>query len=297
MASPTFVAATTSGNTAGNSTSCLVPSGTTEFDVMYWWCSQNDVGEDSEPTSTGWVTVVNQDISNPPRLWCLRKVAGDSEPSFYTVTWTDSQSLQVGGMITVRGADNTTPEAATPSGATGDDDSPDPPASGTVTSGDYLALAFMGMQGKRGPNTGPTNYTERIDHYTTGGGPAGNHCGLGVSTRELTGITSENPGVFTTNQGDTWVAGMLLIAEEDLDQTIAVNEVAETETAVAIAVGDTPIDVAVGAAAEVEAAVAVAVDAASPQTIGVTAAAEVEAAVAIEALSAAGATNLVVGVF
>ncbi len=235
MAAPTFVAATTSGVVSGNTQSCFVPTHA-ENDILYMILVQNDVGEDSEPTSTGWDLVTNQDISNDTRLWVLRHVADDSEPSFYTFTWTEPNTLHTGGMVSIRGADTTTPEAATPSGATGDDDSPDPPASGTVASGDYLALAYFGIQGKRGPNSGPTNYIERIDHYSTGGGPAANHLGMGVSTRELTGITAENPGVFTTNQGDAWFAGMLLIQVAPPDATAnltAVNAVVSIPTVVA----------------------------------------------------------------
>jgi hypothetical protein len=279
MAAPTFVASGNGGPSGGNSTTCAKPTGTTEGDVLYWCISGNDTGSDFAPTLTGWEQVVDQDGENTTRLIVMRKVAGDSEPSTYTFTWVGIQSIQINSMIAVRGADTGTPEAATPTMATGDDDSPNGPASGTVASGDYFALTFFSMQGKRGPTDPPTNYTERIDRFTTGGGPAGNHVGLGIATRELTGITSEDPGVFTTNQGDTWVAGTILVAELT-GATIAVNEVAEVEAAVAVAV-DTAVSIGVTPAAEVEAAVTVVVDATGPQSIAVGAVAEAEAAVTV----------------
>jgi hypothetical protein len=302
MAAPTFVAINQSGPVSGNGQGITQPSGTQTGDALYAFFGQNDTGEDSIPESIPsedeeWTEVNNlvDDTENTTRLIVMRRIIEDGDPSTFQTSWTDIQSLHIFAAMAIRGADATTPEAATPTGTTGDSDSPDPPASGTVASGDYLAIAYMSMQGKRGPNSGPTNYTERLDFYTTGGGGPSSHLGMGISTRELTGITSENPGVFTASNGDTWTAGMILV-QPPQDQTITVNEVAETEAAVAVAVGDTPISVAVGAAPEVEAAVAVAVIQPAAQSIVVAASAEVEQAVAIDALTTSGKPKLI-GVF
>ena len=302
MAAPTFVGANTVAAVAGQVIFITQPSGTTTGDVLYAFFSQLEIGEDSIPEhDPDWQISNGQlihDNANTTRLIVMRRVIESGDPSNWALSWGDVMDLQIAGAISVRGADTINPEAAVGTPSTGDDDSPDPPASGTVSSGDYLAIAFFGIQGKRAPSTPPTNYTERIDHESTGGGGPNSHVAMGVATRELTGITSENPGVFTADAGDTWAAGTILVAEGGQDQTVVVNEVAETEAAVAVAVGDSPVSIGVTAAAEIEAAVAVAVIQPAAQSIGVTAAAEVEAAVAIDAVeAAAGATNLVVGVF
>lgn len=145
----------------------------------------------------------------------LVKLITAGEPSTYTFDWTGN-SRNVGNMFTVLGPDPTNVLAAEPAGATGTGTTPDSPASGTVALGDYLAIAVGGQEGKGATRITagtPTNYTVREDDGNTGsGGPTG-HDSSFVSTRELTAITTEDPGAFTSAVDDGWGTLTFLVAE------------------------------------------------------------------------------------
>ena len=83
----------------------------------------------------------------------------------------------------------------------------------TVASGDYLALAMRGAEGKSTTSTGPTSYNEEQDTSTSGSGAQQAHCSVALSSQGLTSITSEDPGVFTMSRSDGWSAFTILVAE------------------------------------------------------------------------------------
>jgi len=147
------------------------------------------------------------------------KVAGASEPANYTFTYSGAVAGVCGGIIRISGADTTDPIAAEPTPATGGpDQAPDPPASGSVTSGDYLAVAIAWQDDDTGsPSSPPTNYTERIEVVID----ATDDAWTSIATRELTGITSEDPGTFATDGTLVWYAATILVAPPSAGHYVA----------------------------------------------------------------------------
>jgi hypothetical protein len=187
------------------------PTGTAEGDLLIAVISV-DEGVSCTPPS-GWTLIQELSDNGVNSLYAYWLIAGSSEPSTYSFDPDSSDPLGA-GIICITGAHQTTPIAANPTFTEGTTKNPDPAASGTVASGDYLAVAFCGMNGKSFTFTPPSGYTEQWDTGNNGGGSA-NECEYAsVATKQLTGVTSENPGAFTGTGtvGGGWIAGMVLVA-------------------------------------------------------------------------------------
>jgi len=125
------------------------------------------------------------------------KIAGDSEPASYDFVISGGTVKGMnGGVLRIDNA-GTSPVLVSPTPANGSTSVPNPPASGTVKSADYLALAAS--HDNNLTQTPPTNYTERVDvDYTA------------IATRELEAVTSEDPGSFGTSSA-FWSAFTILV--------------------------------------------------------------------------------------
>ncbi len=216
MAAPTTRASvpTTIQNTAtATSIAISAPTDMADDDVLYAFLSQASELF-STPSLSGWSVVSGQDVTHDGgRATILRKVIVDAsgEPGTYTFTWTGG-TRAIGAIVAVVGADTSTPEAATPTPSSGSSANPDPPASGTVSSADYLALVYSSIEGKSRTHTPPTNYTEESDIGNSGAGSQVLHASGSVASRELTSITAEDPGTFTASATDGWAAFTILVA-------------------------------------------------------------------------------------
>lgn len=159
---------------------------------------------------SGW-TLLENTSHDGGSYQILHKIAS-SESGSYAFTWTGN-SRAAGWIIRVEGADTTTPFIATPSMFTDSDDLPDPPASGTVASGDYLAIASYSHESQRFGSTvdPPSGYILRGGYETTGGGGPASHCTVVVATQEFDAITSEDPGTFQGQGSDGWAASTILV--------------------------------------------------------------------------------------
>lgn len=199
MTAPVYESAASASGSSGSIT-INKPTGTAEGDLLvaFFRC----IADQTVTDPGDWTTLdddANSGTSNyevtHAAFW---KVAGASEGSDYTFTHTSSGSE--GCILRISGADTTTPAAAFPTFAEGYNSAADPPASGTVDSDDYLAIASAAAAAAT-IDTAPTNYTLRVDAT-----------GLDVATRSLTSATSEDPGTFSPNPVYGWVAFTLLIA-------------------------------------------------------------------------------------
>lgn len=173
------------------------PSGTVEGDLLLAWCVSTAANWLAE---TGW----NNELSD--RTMFYWKIAGASEPSSYTFDNSSSGGV-AGAMIRVSSPNATTPLTAHPTPVSG----VNPPASGTVDNDDYLAVAAVGARAASTavvPISPPTNYTERADEGSNTGLA---YCGMSIATRDLTGITSEDPGAFTVNAANAGSASWTLL--------------------------------------------------------------------------------------
>jgi len=186
------VASATDTNTATVTVS--KPSGTVEGDLLLciidWYddvTKRNVTGDAC--TSSGWTE--ESALTNHPETYVydtvLWKIAGASEPSTYDFV-IDGAAVDGVGVVVLRIEDHdpTTPLAATPTpGDTGVATAPDPPATGTLDSGNYLVV--VGAADNNTNNTPPADYQE-----------AANPSYLSVGYKQLLGITSEAPGDYQT---------------------------------------------------------------------------------------------------
>ncbi len=181
----------------------------------------------TEPT--GWTEeeTLDHDGGNTS-VWY--KLAGASEPSDYTWSWTGN-TLNVGAIQRVTGSDLTTLIAASTQ-ASGTSATPDPPNADPGSSDDYLAVAFVSMEGKATftPTTSPDVYIENVDITTTGGGSQANHSCAYIESREYTG-QAENPGTVTASRTDGWAAFTLIIAPAAAGPVVPPKLVQTTGTA------------------------------------------------------------------
>ena len=214
MAAPTYGASATPDVNATATASVVIDTGLptrTEDDILIVVVHRATVATSITPPTgfrlAGNINYAGGDVA------LFAKVITASEPSTYTFSWTGT-TRNIGHMFTVTGTpDPTNTLAAEPAGATSGTGSPNPPASGTVASGDYLAIAIGSIEGKSQSFTSLTNYVERDDDFTSGSGGPANHVTGAAYTRELTGITSEDPGTFVVSTEDDWGALTFLVSE------------------------------------------------------------------------------------
>ena len=225
MAAPTYqsIASATDLNYVASLT-INKPSDTAEGDLLVLFGV--GVNEDGDATGlghgvwslSGWTSEGQQEHfenSNTVHCTILRRAAGASEPASYTFEITNSPYRAAGFILRISGHDSTTPVAAA-TWATGGNSYIDFPASGSVTSGDYLALALSGDMGDADHHQAPTNYTERADVIRGA-----------VHTRALTSITSEDPsGDGSTTTLSTWLAATVLVAA---GEAVPVYDIAPTD--------------------------------------------------------------------
>ena len=222
MAAPTFRSfAEASDDTVVTSLNVGPSASIADDDILY--ILVHLAASANTPAVTGFSVVTSQEVDHDGGTTVLLRKVASSESGAYAITWTGSSKVSA-IQLAVIGADTTTPEAATPTPNTGSGTGPNPPDSGTVASGDYLALAWAGQEGKSTTRyTAPPDYPERGDIGTAGSGSAVTHGGVTMATQELVGVTSEAPDDFVSSVSDGFSAGLILIAEgggEEFTETV-----------------------------------------------------------------------------
>jgi|SRR5210317_503913 len=212
MAAPVLQSSNSAVNSgAATSLTIPVPSNIAIDDVLI---AGVDTARQAGPITapSGWTLLTSVFHDSGTYDWFYKvAVTLDTAAIDYTFSWSTSSRV-AGWIVRISGADPTTPISADTS-TTGSGNAPDPPASGTVSSGNYLAVAHFGIEGKNAAGaTAPTNYTLAQAVETSGSGSQTTHCGVGVASRQLTGITSEDPGTFSTGN-DGYAVGTILVKE------------------------------------------------------------------------------------
>jgi hypothetical protein len=202
MAAPGLTLGTPSTQgTAAGSHSVNLPSGTA--DKVIWILT---FGASSYTVAaTGWTVSKTLSITSVRTLTILTR-ASTSETSVSVTTSVNTTAAWVGGSTDGDIANTVFSTGA--SGVTGTAN-PDPDTV-TVSSGDYRVVAFTGWtDARRSVSAYPTNYTDtQANPQLTGN----NTPALAVSSRGLTGITSENPGTYTlTGNSGVHTIGTLAI--------------------------------------------------------------------------------------
>jgi hypothetical protein len=210
MASPVWAAVDSSDFDRATSQTCPKPTGVVEDDLMIAGVAIADANTDTVTVPTGWNLISDSSGVNQSRVLTYWLVAGDSEPTDYTWSWTaNTMSGITIGRIT--GADTTTPVEGNGTPADGTTGDANPPSHTPGSSQDYLVIAVAAVSWKGLTFTPPVNYDEESDEGT--GGPGNNtvHIGQSFVSRELTTGSAEDPGdIVPSIQGD-WSAQTIFI--------------------------------------------------------------------------------------
>ncbi len=212
MAAPTIRGSSSGTDTTGASVTATLPTHVTDDILVVVYHYSSDVGTWSTPS--GW-SVGPTEVGTA----LFYKVA-------VSASETDPVSTRAGnnraGWITyaIQSAD-TTPavDSATSDEAavtTAD------PASASVTDGpkDILSIVFYSLyDGRRSASSDPTSYGVEDEIFSTGGGAAG--VAGGSWSREITSVSSEDPGTFTiTASSDVDTITFLIAAAASSTQTV-----------------------------------------------------------------------------
>lgn len=219
--------ATATDSSGGTSLTINRPTNVVEDDLMVA-IIERAAATSAVTAPSGWTEEETQDHDGGSSK-VYYKVAGGSEPSSYAWSWSGS-TKSCGAIQRVTGADTTTPIADSPTPATGDSTSPDPPDSSGLSSDDYLAVCLIGQERASGTFTVSSGYTENVDGIGTSGGPPGANCSGYIESRQFTG-TAESPGAATASNDDGWAAFTLIIAPAAAgDTTVTPATIATTTT-------------------------------------------------------------------
>lgn len=169
-------------------------------DVTYVFCSGAIVAGPSMSTG-GYTALGGAALSfngGNSRMRWFRKVQGGSPDTVATMTGSGSASFGtcIAGFA-LRGVDNTTPEDASPTTATGNSTNPDPASITTATDGAWV-LAGAASANNDSAITVPSSYS----NLTNANSSSANPNTTGAATREITTAGAENPGTF-----GSWITG------------------------------------------------------------------------------------------
>lgn len=203
MAAPVDAAqATTNITTAASPWPTVnLPAGISAGDFLVMAISASG---DREVTAVGWDEVAFDDTDpSNSAITVLTRVADGSEGA--TMGVTPQGGTSKGGVIVWRitGA-RTSGTIVTVQKTASQSTNADPPSATTDggVSSDVLAIAILKLSGETGTQSisaSPSTYgTLRSANSGTGGAPSANNM-LGGATKQLTGVTSEDPGAFTNS--------------------------------------------------------------------------------------------------
>ena len=183
------------------------PAGVVSGDVLVAGIYRS-TNADAVTAPAGW-SLVDSIAHEGGELAIYSKVAGGAEPTSYVWTW-PSNNRGGAGLIALTDASGNI--IGLPTETTGTGNAPAPPDSGTVTSGDHVAIVIAGQEGKATSRfTPPAGYTEAADSGSTGGGGDASHGGIGIAYELLTAATQATPDDFASTISDDWVCQTLLV--------------------------------------------------------------------------------------
>lgn len=214
MTQPTVRSSDTSVETGNTTThSVLLPPTVASGDLLLAFFSCDGAPTVTWDNSTAGTWTVQVDTAGPSsanKLVIYAKVADGTEDGLTLSVSTGASSEQsVHRTLAIQDWEGTLSGGLNvPTAATGTSTTPDPPAAtdswGTV---DRKTIAVMGNDFSRTVSAYPSGYTLNQFNDTSGGGAG---CGLGSAGRNGN-EGSQNPGTFTIDSSDQWVAATISI--------------------------------------------------------------------------------------
>lgn len=196
-----FVAATSANNGAGSKTLVInEPTGVAQGDVMLATVTVTGTGAPSAPS--GW-TVVKSTSGTALRQATYYKVAGASEPSSYSWSWSSSRAAS-GGIIDYSGVNQTAPVDATASasGASGNAEA----ASITTSAANDRVLAIASFAASTTVTADATT-TERYDSSSSS--TTGEAADFAQATAGATSAKTATPAA----SGSAWIAATVALRD------------------------------------------------------------------------------------
>lgn len=204
------VVATSAGNSdpaATTSRNATNPASISAGDTLVGAICLRDSAGATTGWPAGWTERHDTGFNASVTLSVAVKIADGTEGA--TTTITSANGVGVWRLFRVTGAHaSSLPEAGTPASAV--TTTPNPP---TVTpswgSDDILVFAIeCASTTSSTVSAYPTNYTDNQSNGVSTGAPG---VTIGIATRALTGVSSENPGTFTINTNDNTVASTVAV--------------------------------------------------------------------------------------
>ena len=215
MAAPTVRAfgTATNGTDAAPAFAVSQPAGVATGDLLLAFavCDTTGTAWTASP-GNGWVQLSDEVQGATHRLAVYAVIAdGTDTLSIASANNQDYSCVMMAVTTGTHSVTNVSTDIVIPAAATASTGNANPPASGTVTSRDWLAIAACGVDltaSGDSVSAAPTNYTTGA--VLTKSASSATSVGLGVGHRALTAATSEDPGTFT-NTSQAWIAKTLLI--------------------------------------------------------------------------------------
>lgn len=168
------------------------------------------IGHDASSTLTGWPTDfhaigagrwLNGTIT---AVYAYEKTADGTETGTFNLSV--GATARNGNYAMYCFASCSTDSGSAGTAATGISTTPNPPAADLSWGTDDVMIIAIYSQddGRSTYNSGPAGYTTLWGNAIGGASAAGN--GFGSAYLGFTGISSEDPGTFSTNRSDNWVA-------------------------------------------------------------------------------------------
>ena len=234
MAAPAVqTTAESATTTASTSHTVTLPSGIAAGDLLVIiGCGVAATTYDA--SGAGFTELLDENAVRGIRVFV--KLATGSEGASITIT---SAASQKPAWIAYRisGADDpavTAPTLGTT--ATGTSTTPDPPNCNPGVTNDYLAIALYTLNGEEADDdtwttAAPAGYSNLLQK-TAGTAGTNTSAVLATAERQLTGVSSENPGTFTTvtSVNNSWRAQTLMIPAAPSGQSFSLPVATETDT-------------------------------------------------------------------
>jgi hypothetical protein len=180
------------------------PTATAEGDLVILVVAQSENEDGNINTPSGFTSILANSPTggtapSEPAVSIFWKIAGASEPTSYTITFTNSVDTGGAGVCSVyRGIDKSTPIDVGPlTWTSASSNAPDPPAVTTTVDGTYSIIGGLIDGASTGALALPTGYTGQglAGRRTTATG--GNGLVFLHAHKFITTAGSENPGVIT----------------------------------------------------------------------------------------------------
>jgi hypothetical protein len=196
----------------GRSLTINKPTGTVQGDLLLAAISVDGTPNISPPT--GWTTIREGNSGTQVRLEVYYKVAGASEPSSYTFTWSRYNTQQAAGAILRYSGVNTTAPINTSGIGSGTTISPTAPSVTTTVTDTMVVRIYGADDDDLSPSPYPSGHTGRLNIESNSGDGT---CSLGVADVIRASPGATGTAAFSLSASEEWVGVTVALAPAGTD--------------------------------------------------------------------------------